>query len=316
INTFINKVLRYGQKKPGLFGKCTAYYGSVEAQGKGTLHCHFLIWLDGHLSPQELRDKIRDDANFKAHIFSYLESIIKCEPPGTMEVVEEEEGVCLDAPKRAEGVPNPSVIALPQCSEMSEEDFESAFQATVKALVYENHWHFHNATCWKYLKRGEPKDDSHCRMRIDGATRATTSIDQETESILLRRLHPRVNCYNDVLAFLTQSNNDIKFIGSGEGAKALLYYITDYITKASLPTHVGLSAIRVALEKTWKKFDGDASATDEAISKSLFVKLANGILSRLEVSHQQVMYHINGGDDRYTSHSFATLYWGAFDRGV
>jgi hypothetical protein len=29
----------------GIFGKCKAHYGMVEAQGRGTLHCHLLIWL-------------------------------------------------------------------------------------------------------------------------------------------------------------------------------------------------------------------------------------------------------------------------------
>jgi hypothetical protein len=32
-----------GKSGIGIFGKCTAYYGMVEAQGKGTLHCHMLI---------------------------------------------------------------------------------------------------------------------------------------------------------------------------------------------------------------------------------------------------------------------------------
>ncbi|KIM73163.1 hypothetical protein PILCRDRAFT_81364 [Piloderma croceum F 1598] len=45
-------------------------------------------------------------------------------------------------------------------------------------------------------------------------------------------------------------NMDIKFIGSGEAVKALIYYITDYITKASLPTHVGLAALSYAIQKT------------------------------------------------------------------
>jgi hypothetical protein len=231
----------------------------VEAQGKGNLHCHFLIWLDGHLSPQKLRDKMRDNEDFKQRVFMYLESIIKSEVPGMTEPVSEVDGHALDAPERARGTPNPASISLPQCTALSEAEFECRFQEVVRDLVYENHWHRHNQTCWKYLKRGDPKDDAHCRMRIDGSSRAVTELDEETESVLLRRLHPRINCYNDVLTFLTQSNNDIKFIGSGEGAiKALLYYVTDYITKASLPTHVGLTALRVALEKN-KKFEALAT---------------------------------------------------------
>lgn len=28
-----------------------AYYGCVEAQGGGTLHCHMLVWVEGGLNP-------------------------------------------------------------------------------------------------------------------------------------------------------------------------------------------------------------------------------------------------------------------------
>jgi hypothetical protein len=47
---FFQYVLRYGDKsKPRLFGKCEAYYCMAEAQGKGTLQGHMLIWLEGNL---------------------------------------------------------------------------------------------------------------------------------------------------------------------------------------------------------------------------------------------------------------------------
>jgi PIF1-like helicase len=288
----------------------------VEAQGRGTLHCHFLVWIGGHLSPQRMRDRMAEDDGFKAHLFAFLESVIKSELPGMTEVVQEQPGVTLAAPERERGVPNPAVVAPPRCAKLDEDEFQYEFEKRVKELVIENHWHRHNETCWKYLKRGEPRDDAHCRMRIDGTTRRVTELDEETQSILLRRLHPRINCHNDVLAFLTQSNNDIKFIGSGEGAKALIYYVTDYITKASLTTHVGLSALRVAIQKNNKKFEGDYSATSDEVSESLFVKCANNILGRMEVSHPQVMSYILRHGDHYTSHKYQRLFLGSFLREV
>lgn len=35
----------------GIFGTVKAYYGCVEAQGRGTLHCHMMVWLEGGLDP-------------------------------------------------------------------------------------------------------------------------------------------------------------------------------------------------------------------------------------------------------------------------
>lgn len=42
---------------------------------------------------------------------------------------------------------------------------------------------------------------------------------------------------------------DIKFIGSGASAKAVMYYITDYITKSELKTHVAYAALEFAVKK-------------------------------------------------------------------
>lgn len=44
-------------------------------------------------------------------------------------------------------------------------------------------------------------------------------------------------------------NMDIKFIGSGQFAKAILYYITDYITKTQLKVHVAYAALEAAVNK-------------------------------------------------------------------
>lgn len=62
----------------GVFGYVRAYYGTVECQGRGTLHLHILIFLDGapstdkmkeYLQSQEFRQRIVDfiKANFRAH---------------------------------------------------------------------------------------------------------------------------------------------------------------------------------------------------------------------------------------------------------
>ncbi|EGN91762.1 hypothetical protein SERLA73DRAFT_66874, partial [Serpula lacrymans var. lacrymans S7.3] len=86
-------------------------------------------------------------------------------------------------------------------------------------------------------------------MRLNGTTRALTEVDPETQSILLRRLHSRINAFNDNIIFLLKCNMDIKYIGSGQAAKALVYYITDYITKSSLPVHIGFDALKHTIQQ-------------------------------------------------------------------
>jgi len=89
---FIKHVLGVGQDHPGLYGKTSAYYATVEQQGRLTLHLHMLLWILKSLSPQEIRDKIMDPhSDFQKKIVEYLESVHVGEfMTGTMEEVKEQ----------------------------------------------------------------------------------------------------------------------------------------------------------------------------------------------------------------------------------
>ena len=59
ITTFIKSLLAHigtGHWHMGIFGIIKAYYGCIEAQRQGTLHFHMLVWLEGALGPNALRD--------------------------------------------------------------------------------------------------------------------------------------------------------------------------------------------------------------------------------------------------------------------
>lgn len=315
IKAFRDYILRYGREDPGVFGTCDAYFGTVEAQGRGTLHCHMLVWIKGNPNPQALRDRIAEDSSFKDAMFGWLESIIKCELPGMEPMLGEEPSgpwpkPALDYDTRATDAP----FLEEDMSEQDHERFQESFKHFVNDLAVACNWHEHKATCWKYLSDDEPHDDAHCRMRVDGTTRAFTELDEESSSILLRRLHPWINNYNDLVLFLMKCNMDIKYIGSGQAAKALVYYVTDYVTKGSLPLHLGLQSLCWAIRQNEAKYDGPEKVDADIIKRSLMVKVVNAMMGRQEISHQQVMSYLVGGGDSYTSHKFRTLYWGEFDR--
>ncbi|KAI0715432.1 hypothetical protein C8Q76DRAFT_596062, partial [Earliella scabrosa] len=315
ISSFINIILRYGAKERGLFGKCIAYYGTVEAQARGTLHCHMLIWLEGHPSPQQMRDAMMNSEQYQADLFRWLESLIKCELLGTTAVVDEPDGRPLTRKKVQEsaGEIHPGTMAGPQLNELSDDEFTQQYTNHVNELVKQYNWHEHTETCWKYLKRGESRSNSNCRMRMDGITRAQTSIDPETGSVQVRRLHPWIANYNDLVIFLMKANMDLKHIGSGEGAKALIYYVTDYITKSSLPAHLGLSALLYAINRASTKYNRVTEWEPKHDVGALTI-LINSMLARQEISHQQVMSYLVGGGDHYTSHRFRLLHFGSFER--
>ena len=60
----------------GVLGPVRGHYGTVENQGRGSLHLHMLIWLDVNMRPSELRSSVKDEC-FRKNLIKYLEDIIK-----------------------------------------------------------------------------------------------------------------------------------------------------------------------------------------------------------------------------------------------
>ncbi|KAJ7037207.1 hypothetical protein C8F04DRAFT_1331601, partial [Mycena alexandri] len=93
---------------------------------------------------------------------------------------------------------------------------------------------------------------------------------------------------------------DIKFIGSGPAAKAILYYITDYITKSQLQAHVAYAALEVAVHRL-----GDFNPEEDDLTsraKRLLQKCAHSLISKQEMSAQQVVSYLMDFEDHFTSH--------------
>ena len=54
VDLFIKHVLGVGLNRRGLYGETSGYYGTVEQQGRLTLHLHMLLWIKHFLTPQEV----------------------------------------------------------------------------------------------------------------------------------------------------------------------------------------------------------------------------------------------------------------------
>jgi len=274
----------------------------VEAQGRGTLHSHMLLWLKGNPNPQLLQDRMQNDSAYKNQVIAWLEAHIKCELPGQQTIQESVMKPQLDRSKI-----DPRIQMSPQMKQMETEEFQIEFHCFVSRLAIVCNWHQHTDTCWKHLKSGEPWDDTHCCMQMNGETRVITKIDPETCSVLLWHLHLHINYFQEVVLFLVSCNMDIKYIGSGSTAKALMFYVTNYTTKASLIIYVSLDAVKYAL---WHNEECKFSVMDSrAKEKSLFIKFVYVLMSQQELSHQQVISYFVGGGDHYKSHPFANVPW-------
>ena len=58
----------------GVLGPTKTRFGTVESQGRASLHSHLLAWLDDDMKPADLKENIQD-ANFREKLEAYLEDI-------------------------------------------------------------------------------------------------------------------------------------------------------------------------------------------------------------------------------------------------
>jgi hypothetical protein len=67
---------RQSSKAGGIWGRLRAFYGTTEYTERGSLHGHFLIWLEGAENPSDIHQRLSECADYKSRFFTFFESII------------------------------------------------------------------------------------------------------------------------------------------------------------------------------------------------------------------------------------------------
>lgn len=308
MKSFIKNLLGYNnpQLDKGILGAVRGYYGCVEAQGRGSLHCHMLIWIEGSLNPTEIKNRaVQDgDREFADRLIHFLDDTISTSIPKIPESAEPRTK-CWSGSLPPGPLVIRDIISSGEEEKLSEEVRASARAYDIHRLAFRCQRHEHGFTCYKYWKKGEPL---RCRFDLaEDHTRSESYFDEQTGELCLRCLDGMVNNFNETILRAMRCNMDIKFIGSGESAKGVLYYITDYIAKAQLKTHVAYAALELAV----KKLNEVELNTDDIRmrSKRLLRRCVYSILSKQELSAQQVMSYNLEYEDHFTSHDYKQLYW-------
>ncbi|KAF8214481.1 hypothetical protein K438DRAFT_1435091, partial [Mycena galopus ATCC 62051] len=323
MKAFISALLGYDPKQKnlegGILGVVKAYYGCVEAQGRGTLHCHMLIWVEGGLNPNEIKNRAlssdQSHIEFCKRLLAFLDDTISNEIPvgnPTVNIPSNKHHPC-----SVRGIHIPEIYGVDNDNHTPEREgniptnvISPERQQDMHNLVSECQSHVHSKTCFKYW-RGPPEPKT-CRFDLhEDNFRAESSFNSETGEINLRCLDGLVNNFNSTILEAIRCNMDIKFIGSSASAKAILYYITDYITKSQLKTHVAFSMLELAVKKLG---EFNPFADDLTIhAKRMLQKCAHAMISQQELSGQQVASYLMDFEDHFTSHNYRNFYWTAFE---
>jgi len=94
---------------------------------------------------------------------------------------------------------------------------------------------------------------------------------------------------------------------SGTAIKAVIMYVSDYITKSMLKTHVIFDSIRSVFQKNGEMIGGSLPTKEKA--RRFMTKVANLLSAKAEMGAPMISMYLLGNPDHYTDHTFIPFYW-------
>lgn len=268
-------------------GKVQSYIGTVEAQGRGTLHLHTLLWLKDAPTAHEMNTVLKSET-FREKIKHYIENVIHADIEG-----KDREAVSNIPKEQSVSYARP---VNPRISSSQEADAQEKKLARVLQ--------FHQCTLAACLKMVKGK--LVCKRRAPFAIAREAWVD-ENGNWGPKRLCDMLNTWNPGIMHCIAANHDIKMISSGKDTATITYYITNYATKKQERSSntSALLAKAIAFSKTADRKQNDLNV----INRKLITRCANSLNCYREFSAPEVMTYIMGWGDVYESHHYVSIFW-------
>jgi hypothetical protein len=331
VNTFIESVLGVGTKHRGLYGDTEAYYGTVEQQGRLSLHLHLLLWIKGSLTPQETREKIMDpNSEWRKGIINWIES---CHTGDYLTGCQEDVLQHIAQKKQSTDYVDPTEsLPLPPPSACQDQNQTAHVDSTCEQCTKVNTW-------WEYFRnvvddiltksnihkcnRNKNKDGSinkkhtytgcmdnkwgKCKARFPRPLFKQTVVDTETGALNIKKNEPWINTFTPVITYIFRCNTDVTCLMSGTAIKAVILYVSDYITKPVLKTHVIFDSIKSIFTKNADVLNSTLPGKEKA--RRIMSKIVNLLSAKTEMGAPMISMYLLGNPDHYTSHKYISFYW-------
>lgn len=277
--------------QPGLLGRITGYFGVVEAQGRGTLHVHMLLWLEDAPNAEEMHLLLQRES-FRERIREFIKENIRAHVDGldeeTIKVMPREAQLAYSRP------PNPD-----------EQDWTEQFTDKLCRVVRSQQIHTcTRMTCLRYNKHGRLT----CKRRAPWELSMEEEIDTNGR-YKPRRTVPFMNNFCPAISVSLCCNNDIKLLSNGSDTKDCMWYSTTYQSKKQGKNH-NISAL---MAKSMLYHASHTSHVDDILDRNrlLIFRCQHALNREMELSAPQVIAYLMRWGDHLCSHRYVPLYWSA-----
>ncbi|KZT23611.1 hypothetical protein NEOLEDRAFT_1018916, partial [Neolentinus lepideus HHB14362 ss-1] len=269
-------------------------------------------WISNSLSPQEIRERMMDKTSeFQTRMVEYLESVHKGEfMDQTKDEVQNEVSYIASHPEYqdpTQTLPDPPPYPCEHtyndnCHTCTKSKiWWETFKKTVNDLLLKSNIH----TCGDHCKV-----KGRCKARFPRPIISETKIDSKTGYIEMRKGESRLNTYTPALTYLLRSNSDVTSLLSGTALKAVIAYVTDYITKTPLKTYTIFQTVKDVFDRKSTMLGGDMK--DQEKARRLLTSIVNSLTVKMEIGAPMASAYLLGNPDHYTSHRFQTVFWRSY----
>ena len=104
-----------------------------------------------------------------------------------------------------------------------------------------------------------------------------------------------LNTFTPIITYLFRCNTDVTSLSSGTAIKAVVIYVSDYITKSSLKTHVIFDSINSVFHKNGEMIGGTFPMKEKA--RHVMMKVVNLLSAKMEMGAPMIcMYLLDNPD--------------------
>ncbi|KAJ7709293.1 hypothetical protein B0H16DRAFT_1344639, partial [Mycena metata] len=295
-----------------------------------------LLWIHCSLSPQEIRDRImKEDYPFQQALVSYLESSHQAEfMTGDEMYVRGAVGLFKEGfepevkPLKTADYKNPTQT-LPEAPPMlcnrskcagfcirckRSRRWMERYREQVDDLVLRSnlHEHLHSVEDERKMKperKGCLTKTGVCRARFPREVMKETVVGDDGY-VSVRHQEPMLNTTNHVVTYLNRCNSDVTSLLSGTAVKAVISYVSDYISKISLKSYQLFASLYDVFTNKSEYLNGDDDEKVTAVD--LLRKMVNSLSSKMEIGSPMASMYVLGNPDSYASHKYIPFPWRSY----
>jgi hypothetical protein len=132
----------------------------------------------------------------------------------------------------------------------------------------------------------------------------------DSGALNIKKGESMLNSVTAEVTYLIHCNTDVTSLLSGIAIKAVVAYVSDYISKPSLKTYLIFEAIKNVFDRNSEMLGETLDQNEKACG--LLTQIVNNLTSKLEIGGPMAFMYLLKNPDHYTSHQFRTFYWPSY----